>query len=234
MASIVRGGQRQLVWSLRLGLVKNVMLVLAFALVLVLAVEESGYGAVTVSRSEMSGGSLRIEGTALPHRAITVDGVAMGTSAGDGRFRVDRAGFVTPPDCTVVVNDGSATPVTTRLSGCTVRTSPPPAEPALSSLTLSGTRAVGGTVVTGTATLTSPAPAGGVVVTLSSDNTVAATVPPNVTVAGGSTTASFAVITYPVSTSQSAVLVGTAGGVSRSVAQAVTTGAASPAAFGLR
>lgn len=233
MAIIVRGGQRQLVWSLRLGLVRNILFVLACALVMVLAVEETGYGAVTVSRSEMSGGSLRIEGTALPHRAITVDGVAMGTSAGDGRFRVDRAGFVTPADCTVVVNDGSATPVTTRLSGCTVTTAPSPAEPALSSLALSGKRAVGGTVVTGTATLTSPAPAGGVVVTLSSDNTVAATVPPSVTVAGGSTTASFAVITYPVPSSQSAVLVGTAGGESRSVVQAVTTDAASPAAFRL-
>lgn len=233
MAIIVRGGQRQLVWSLRLGLVKNVTFVLAFALVLVLAVEEVGYGAVTVSRSEMSGGSLRIEGTALPHRAITVDGVAMGTSAGDGRFRVERAGYVTPADCTVVVNDGSPTPVTTRLSGCTVTPAPPPAEPALASLTLSGTRVVGGSVVTGTATLTSPAPAGGVVVILSSDNTVAATVPPNVTVAGGSTAASFAVITYPVPSRESAVIVGTVGGESRSVVQAVTTGAASPAAFRL-
>ena len=72
MATIVRGGRRPLVWSLRLGLVKNVMFVLAMALVLVLAVEESGFGAVTVYRSEVSGGSLRIEGTALPHRAITI------------------------------------------------------------------------------------------------------------------------------------------------------------------
>jgi hypothetical protein len=227
MATIVRGGQRQLVWSLRLGLLKNTMFVLAFALVLVLAVEARGYGAVTISRSEMSGGNLRIEGTALPLRAIMVDGVAMGTSGGDGRFRVERAGYATPADCTVVVNDGSATPVTTRLSGCTVTAAPRPAEPALSSLTLSGTSVVGGTVVTGAATLTAPAPVGGVVVTLTSDNTVATTMPPSVTVTGGSTTASFAVITHPVPSSQSSVIVATAGGQSRNVVHTVTVGAGS-------
>jgi hypothetical protein len=228
MATIVRGGQRQLVWSLRLGLVKNTMFVLACALVLVLAVEGRGYGAVTVSRSEMIGGHLRIEGTALPLRAITVDGVTMGTSAGDGRFRVERAGYVTPSDCTVVVNDGSATPVTTRLSGCTVATVPPPAEPSLSSLGLSRTSVVGGTVVTGTAILTSAAPPGGVVVTLSSLNTGAATVPPSVTVAGGSTTASFTVVTHPVPSSQPSVIIGTAGAASRNAVHTVTTSAASP------
>lgn len=225
MATIVRGGQRQLVWSLRLGLLKNVLFVLVMTLVLVLAVERTGYGAVTVSRSEMSDGKLRIEGTALPRRAITVDGVAMGISAGDGRFRVERAGYVTPADCTVVVNDGSPTPVTSRLSGCTVTATAPHEEPSLSFLALSRTRAVGGTVVTGTATLTSAAPLGGVVVTLSSDNAVVATVPPSVTVAGGSTTASFTVISHPVPSSQSSVIVGTAGGTSRHAVHTVTTGA---------
>jgi hypothetical protein len=153
MATIVRGGQRQLVWSLRLGLVKNTMFMLACALVLVLAVEGRGYGAVTVSRSEMIGGNLRIEGTALPLRAITVDGVTMGTSAGDGRFRVERSGYVTPSDCTVVVNDGSATPVTTRLSGCTVVTHPvPSSQPSVIVGTAGGaSRNAGHTVTTGAA-----------------------------------------------------------------------------------
>jgi hypothetical protein len=225
MATIVRGGRgRPEIWRMRLGLVKNVLFVLAVALALVLTIPGTGHSAVTVARAELSGGTLRIEGNALPNRTITVDGVAMGTSAGDGRFRVERAGFVAPADCTVEVNDGSATPVNTRLSGCNATTPPPPpAAPSLSALTLSQTRVVGGTSVTGTARLTSAAPSGGVVVTLSSDNTAAATVPPSVTVPAGATTASFTVTTHPVQNSQSSVIVGTAGGASRNAVLTVTT-----------
>jgi hypothetical protein len=75
---------------------------------------------VTVSRAELNGSRLRIEGRAAANRTITVDGVAMGASDGSGSFRVERDGFVPPPDCTVDVNDGSATATSARLSGCTV------------------------------------------------------------------------------------------------------------------
>lgn len=76
--------------------------------------------AVSVSKAEISGSILRIEGTATASRNITVDGVVMGSSGSDGRFRIERSGFTPPADCTVDVNDGSATPRTTTLSGCTV------------------------------------------------------------------------------------------------------------------
>ncbi len=82
--------------------------------------------AVSISRAELSGTQLRIEGQASPNRTITVDGVAMGTSDGAGKFRIERSGFTAPADCTVDVNDGSATAATARLSGCTVNSSPPP------------------------------------------------------------------------------------------------------------
>lgn len=91
--------------------------ILAAALLLVALVPGVGYGAVAVSRAEVSGGNLRIEGTAAPNRTITVDGVAMGTSDSAGRFRVERAGFTAPADCTVAVNDGSATAATATLAG---------------------------------------------------------------------------------------------------------------------
>jgi hypothetical protein len=71
----------------------------------------------------------------LPDRAV--DGVAMGTSDGSGRFRIERSGFTAPADCTVDVNDGSATAATARLSGCTVSsTSPPPSNPPPSTCTI--------------------------------------------------------------------------------------------------
>jgi putative Ig domain-containing protein len=102
--------------------------VLVAALVWLLVVPSVSYAAVTVSRAEFNAGNLRVEGTAAPNRTITVDGVAMGTSDGGGRYRIDRSGFTAPADCTVDINDGSATAATATLTGCTV-SAPPPAPP---------------------------------------------------------------------------------------------------------
>ena len=69
------------------------------------------------------------------------------------------------------VNDGSAAPVNVRLSGCTVTA------PVLSSLSLSPATVQGGATASATVTLTAPAPAGGAVVSLTSSNIGAVTVP---------------------------------------------------------
>src|SRR5215213_4205737 len=121
-----------------------------------LVVASAAQAAVSISRAELNGTQLRIEGQASPNRTVTVDGVAMGTSDGAGKFRIDRSGFTAPADCTVDVNDGSATAATARLSGCTVSSSPPPSSSAsLSSLTVSPTDVVGPDPATGTVTLSS-------------------------------------------------------------------------------
>ena len=180
----------------------------------VLAATSIAQAAVSISRAELSGTQLRIEGQAAPNRTITVDGVAMGTSDGSGRFRIERSGFSAPADCIVEVNDGSATAATARLSGCTVSSSPPPpsSSVSLSSLTVSPTDVIGPDPATGTITLDSAAPSGGFTVDLTSDNTAAATVPPSVTVPAGSTRATFAVSTKELTNAQSAVIIGTVGG----------------------
>jgi hypothetical protein len=82
--------------------------------------------AVAVTRAEVSGTTLRLEGTATANRDITVDGVVMGRSDAGGRFRIDRTPYTRPADCTVAVDDGSATPRAATLSGCTVTSPPPP------------------------------------------------------------------------------------------------------------
>ena len=97
--------------------------------------------------------------------------------------------------------------------GAGVLAAPALAAPALSTVKVSPTDVVGGDPATGTVTLTAPAGAGGFSVALSSDNTTAATVPPSVTVPGGATSANFPVSTNTVSNSQSALIIGTAGGV---------------------
>jgi hypothetical protein len=201
----------------------KVACVLGAALVLVVLAPGVGHGAVTVSRAEVNGGDLRIEGTAAANRTITVDGVAMGTSDSTGRFKVERAGFAAPADCTVAVNDGAATAATATLSGCTVSAPPPSTTPSLAALTLSQTTVVGGTPVTGTVSLTSSAPAGGVVVSLSSNNTTAATVPGSVTVPAGSTAATFTVTTNSLANPQSSTIIGTSGEATRSATLTVTT-----------
>lgn len=93
-----------------------------------------GQAAVSVSQAEISGSRLRIEGSGAAGRAITVDGVQMATSDSKGRFQIDRSGYTPPSDCTVDVNDGSATATSARLTGCTVTSPPPPAGPAAPAL----------------------------------------------------------------------------------------------------
>src|SRR5207247_2929161 len=61
-----------------------------------------------------------------------------------------------------------------------------PAAPVLSSLALNPTSVVGGNTSQGTVSLSSAAPSGGAVVSLTSDNTAIATVPSSITVPAGS------------------------------------------------
>jgi hypothetical protein len=174
----------------------------------------SAEAAVRISRAEISGTRLRLEGTAVPNRTITVNGVAMGTSDTAGNFRIERDPFSPPSDCRVAVDDASGTPATATLSGCTVRSPSSSSTAALSAVSVNPTEVIGGNTSTGTVRLTSAAPAGGVAVSLSSDNIGAATVPAGVTVPPGASSATFAVATNQVN-AQSAMIIGTAGGITK-------------------
>jgi Tol biopolymer transport system component len=93
--------------------------------------------------------------------------------------------------------------------------------PVTSSVALNPTQVGGGATVAGTVTLTGPAPAGGAVVQLISSKTAVATVPANVTVAPGDTTATFAITTNTVTASQSATISATLNGVKKSATLSV-------------
>ena len=71
---------------------------------------------------------------------------------------------------------------------------------------------IGGASSTGTVTLPGPAPAAGTVVTLSSSDTTAATVPASVTVAAGTMTKTFTVTSKPVAAQASVTISATSGG----------------------
>lgn len=120
-----------------------------------------------------------------------------------------------------VVSNVSAT-ITASLAGISKSAVLTITPPVLSSLYLSPATVAGGnTAVANTLMLTGPAPAGGVVVTLSSSNPVAA-VPISVAVAAGSKTATFAVATAAVAANASATITASLAGISKSAVLTVT------------
>ena len=109
----------------------------------------------------------------------------------------------------------------------------PTTAPTLSTLSLNPASVTGGTSSTGTVTLTAPAPAGGMVVTLASNNTAAATVPASVTVAAGATSATFTVTTNAVTASTAVAISATAGVVTRSATLTVNPASAAVTVSGV-
>jgi hypothetical protein len=93
----------------------------------------------------------------------------------------------------------------------------------LSSLSLNPTSVVGSTQTSaGTVTLSGAAPAGGALITLSSNNTAVARVPSSVTIAAGATSASFTVSTSAVAASTAVNISAAYSGVSKTASLTVT------------
>jgi hypothetical protein len=95
----------------------------------------------------------------------------------------------------------------------------------LSSLALNPTSVTGGNSSTGTVTLSGPAPTGGALVTLSSSNTAAATVPSSVTVPAGAASATFMVSASAVTASTTVTISAAYAGAIRTASLAVTPAA---------
>ncbi len=81
---------------------------------------------------------------------------------------------------------------------------------------------LGGNPSQGSVALNGAAPAGGIVVTLSSSNTAVATVPASVTVAAGATSATFTVTTRTVTSSTSITISASYGGATQTASLTVT------------
>jgi hypothetical protein len=96
----------------------------------------------------------------------------------------------------------------------------------LSAVSVSPSSVVGGSTAQGTITLTSGAPSGGAVVSLSSANPSVAAVPASVTVAAGALTVNFSVNTSAVAANTSVGITATYGGISRTTTLTVTPASA--------
>ena len=92
------------------------------ALVAFGVVAASAQAAIALTRAELNGTQLRVEGKgALPNHAVTVSpGSIVGSSDSSGAFRIEASSY-SSPTCRVTVSDGT-TSVTTSLSGCTPST----------------------------------------------------------------------------------------------------------------
>ncbi len=200
-----------------------------------LSVATSGtaQAAVTITRAEVSGSRLRIEGRAAASRPITVDGVRMATSSSSGSFKIDRSGYTRPEDCTVDVSDGTEPATVRQLSGCTVATptsststttttTSPPSSVTIAAVSVTSASVQGGATVGGTVTLTGVAPAGSALVSLSSSNTSIVTVPATMFVSAGVNSSVFFISTATVTTTTSAVISATYNGVTSTVTLTLT------------
>src|SRR5437868_7876101 len=103
--------------------------VFAVPVLMVGALATRAEAAVIISRAELNGSKLRVEGTgALPNHSISVTpGPVTGTTDGTGAFRVESLTY-SSPTCQITVSDG-ATSASATLSGCTPQSPPPPPPP---------------------------------------------------------------------------------------------------------
>jgi trimeric autotransporter adhesin len=180
----------------------------------------SATGTVTLTAGAPTGGALVTLTSSNPGVASVPGSVTVAAGATTATFNVTTT--------TVAANTGVTITGTysgvTRTATLTITPAPPPAS--LSAVALNPASVTGGASSTGTVTLTSAAPAGGITVTLSS-NTGAATVPATVTVAAGATTATFTVTTATVSTATVSTITAAYNGVTRSATVTVNPPAAS-------
>ncbi len=134
--------------------------------------------------------------------------VAVPVGSSSVQFPVTTASVATSTAVTITATRGGIT----RTAVLTVN---PAGAASLSSVSLAPTSVTGGSSYAGTVTLTGAAPAGGVVVSLTSSNPGVASAPAPVTVAAGTTSAGFTATTNSVSASTSVTVTATSGLVIR-------------------
>ena len=169
-------------------------------------------GTVTLTVAAPSGGAL-VSLSSNSSSATVPGSVAVPAGASTATFTVNTSAVSSSTPVTISGVYGGVT----RTASLTL--TPIPA--ALSSVALNPTSVVGGNTSQGTVSLTAAAPAGGAVVSLSSNNP-AATAPGSVTVAAGSSTATFTVNTSAVSSSTPVTISGVYSGVTRTASLTVT------------
>lgn len=159
---------------------------------------QSSTGTVTLSAPAPAGGAQVALSSSNTNVARVPASVTVAAGATNATFVISTSAVSASATVSISASYGGAA----RSAPLTVN----PPTPTLTSLTLNPTNVIGGAQSsTGTVTLSAPAPAGGALVALSSNNS-AARVPASVTVSAGATSASFTVGTSAVLFSTSATI----------------------------
>jgi hypothetical protein len=169
-------------------------------------------GTASLTSAAPSGGAVVTLSSSNTSAATVPASVTVPAGAFSATFTVSTASVTASTSLTISGAFGG----TARSATLTVTPPPPPPPPAsLSTVAVNPASVTGGASSQGTITLTSPAPAGGFAVSLSSSNTEAATVPAGMSVVQGATSAIFAIVTSAVPASTPVTITASAGGVTR-------------------
>lgn len=172
-------------------------------------------GTVTLSAPAPSGGaavSLTSSNSAVAKVPASLTVAGGGTS---GSFTVTTSPVTTATGVQFnAAYSGAIVSATLTVQPATVPP-PPPSAPSLASLVLAPSTIRSFSSSQGTVTLSGPAPAGGMLINLSSSNTSVAAVPSGVMVAAGANSATFTVQSGRVRTSTSVTISASSGGVTK-------------------
>src|SRR5882672_2496711 len=153
-------------------------------------------GTAMLSAPAPSGGAVVSLSSGNTAFATVPSSVTMPAGAASATFPVTTAAVTVSATVNISASYASVTK-----TASLIVTPPPLPGPTLTSLTLSPTSVIGGSPSTGTVTLSGPALTAGAIVSLISSNTIVATVPANVTIPAGGTSATFTVTTVAVTAS---------------------------------
>jgi hypothetical protein len=185
------------------------------------SVATAALGSVSVTPASITGGNSATGSVSLTAAAPAGGGV-VGLTSSSGAANLPptvtvnagatSANFMvtTPP-----VSSATTAVITAAYNGVNKTAALVVQPPALASLTLSPSTAVGGSPSMGTVSLSGTAPNGGILVTLSSSKPAKASVPANVTVAAGKNSATFTVNTVAVTSGTSVTISASYGGVTK-------------------
>jgi len=174
-------------------------------------------GSVSLSSAAPSGGAVVSLSSSNTAAATVPASVTVSAGATSAAFTVTTLAVTASTSVTISASYAGVT----RTAPLTVTPLSPPG-PTLTSLALNPTSVNGGIPSTGTVALSAPAPNGGVLVSLSSGNIAAATVPASVTVSAGATSATFTTTTLAVTASTSVTISASYAGVTHTASLTVT------------
>jgi hypothetical protein len=175
----------------------------------------SATGSVVLTAAAPSGGALVALTSSNPSLAPVPSSVTVAQGATQATFTIPTASVGAPASATL----GASYAGVTKTMLLTVN---PAAAAALASLTITPSAVAGGTPAGGSVRLTAAAPAGGLVVSLTSSDAAIASVPASVTVGAGATSASFTVATTRPRRLTSVTLSARAGAVTKTATLTVS------------